>query len=212
LERQLALAKDPNVGLIHCRHAQDGAEDSRPAAVTFEALWHRNRIITSTVLVRREAFEEIGGFDPDFRLSEDYNLWLRIAASRWRIATLEEQLCRYTPAKGHLSQQLTRFADAELRNVTKVAALLGLSEEMLREREFAVFEEYSRHLFYERHLRDARRLAARTLRRKPSARRLGLWLATFVPVPLLDWRRRHRWTGPEEEAPRARPGSEARQR
>lgn len=34
---------------------------------------------TSTVLVKRELLQQLGGFDPALRLGEDYDLWLRIS-------------------------------------------------------------------------------------------------------------------------------------
>lgn len=34
---------------------------------------------TSTVLVQRSLLEESGGFDPDLRIGEDYDLWLRLS-------------------------------------------------------------------------------------------------------------------------------------
>lgn len=49
--------------------------------ITLEALALRNRIATSTVIVRNAAVEEAGGFDEQFRGPEDYDLWLRIAAN-----------------------------------------------------------------------------------------------------------------------------------
>ena len=47
--------------------------------VTLETLALRNPIATSTVLVKREALLAVGGFDPQFRGPEDYDLWLRVA-------------------------------------------------------------------------------------------------------------------------------------
>jgi len=38
-----------------------------------------NPVIQSSVMVRREAFENAGGYDTGLRLSEDYELWTRVA-------------------------------------------------------------------------------------------------------------------------------------
>jgi glycosyltransferase involved in cell wall biosynthesis len=48
--------------------------------VTLETLALHNPIATSTVLVKREVLLAAGGFDPQFRGPEDYDLWLRVAA------------------------------------------------------------------------------------------------------------------------------------
>ena len=45
----------------------------------FRKLFFKNFISTSTVLMRTSVFRDSGGFDPSFRFSEDYLLWLRIS-------------------------------------------------------------------------------------------------------------------------------------
>lgn len=47
---------------------------------------------TSTVIVRRSVFSQIGMFDTSFRTSEDWNMWLRIILSGRRIFYLYEPL------------------------------------------------------------------------------------------------------------------------
>ncbi|WP_158288819.1 glycosyltransferase family 2 protein [Rubrivivax albus] len=36
-------------------------------------------MLTTTVMVRRETLQRLGGFDPDLRVGEDYDLWLRLS-------------------------------------------------------------------------------------------------------------------------------------
>ena len=52
-----------------------------PSALTLEYLLVSNPIVCSTVVARREAVEQAGGFDEaeDLIASEDYDLWLRMA-------------------------------------------------------------------------------------------------------------------------------------
>lgn len=45
----------------------------------FEASIQRCSIGPSCVMIRRDLWQECGGFDPRFRVCEDYELWLRIA-------------------------------------------------------------------------------------------------------------------------------------
>lgn len=45
----------------------------------YENLLRQNFIFTPTVVVKRDIFESIGLFDETLRVSEDYDLWLRIA-------------------------------------------------------------------------------------------------------------------------------------
>ncbi len=171
-------------------HAREPAEDA-PMEGTFPALWRRNFLFTSSVLLRRSAFKAVGGFDQDRALIglEDYNLWLRLAAQGHRIVGHPELLHEYTPAPGHLSGQWERFARAELTNVEAIGRCLDLDPAMVRDKETAIHEEYGRLLFYYRKLGAARRLLSRPLLRQPSPARLAWWLATFLPLPVLDWRR-----------------------
>lgn len=48
-------------------------------------------ISPSAAVVRRDALEEAGGFDEDFPVCEDYDLWLRMTA-RWPVAFIAEPL------------------------------------------------------------------------------------------------------------------------
>ncbi len=45
----------------------------------FKLLMKRDFIPTGSVMVRKEALDTLGGFDPSFVVAEDYDLWLRIA-------------------------------------------------------------------------------------------------------------------------------------
>ncbi len=73
LEAQLGFARAPEVGLVHC--LPDHRDEVVPPILTFADLWNRNCIINSSVLIRRSAFEEVGGFDEarDLISVEDYN-------------------------------------------------------------------------------------------------------------------------------------------
>jgi cellulose synthase/poly-beta-1,6-N-acetylglucosamine synthase-like glycosyltransferase len=71
-------------------------------------LAERNPIATSTVLVRKAVLENAGGFDPQFRGPEDYDLWLRVAA-RARLRFLACPLAAYRYQPGSLSTDDRRF-------------------------------------------------------------------------------------------------------
>jgi glycosyltransferase involved in cell wall biosynthesis len=188
LETQLPYLADRSVAAVHARQPAEYA----PVEGTFEALWRRNFLFTSSVLLRRSAFEEVGGFNEDRALIglEDYNLWLRLAARGYRIVGHPELLHEYTPAPGHLSGQWERFARAELANVEAIGHCLSLDPVMVQEKQTAIYEEYGRVLFYYRKLGPARRFLGTPLMRRPSLARLAWWLATFIPPTVLNWRRR----------------------
>lgn len=47
-----------------------------------------------TALVRREVFDAVGTFDPQLRVGEDYDLWIRIA-QRFRFHRMDQVVARY---------------------------------------------------------------------------------------------------------------------
>ncbi|MFC2025019.1 glycosyltransferase [Chloroflexota bacterium] len=46
----------------------------------FNELFQSNFIPMLTVVIRKEALDKVGGFNPRYKIAEDYDLWLRIAA------------------------------------------------------------------------------------------------------------------------------------
>jgi len=58
---------------------------------TFENIYHTNRFIHGSVMMRRSVLEEVGGYDEFYRYGQDYDLWLRLA-QRWKLANLSEPL------------------------------------------------------------------------------------------------------------------------
>ncbi len=188
LERQMPYTTDPAVGIVHSHEAPADSVDY----ATFELLWRRNVIQNSSAIIRRSAFESVGGFDEDRALIcvEDYNLWLRLAAAKWIIRFCPGALFTYMPLEGHLSSQLERFAKAEFANVEKIAHLLRLDRKSVLTKRAVLYEEYGKEFLHYRMIKSARHHLAAALFRQPSISRLGWWLASFVPQLVLDWRRR----------------------
>lgn len=52
-----------------------------PAYDPYKLLYRH--IIGSTALMRREVFEQVGGFDPGFSAYEDWDFWLQALANNW---------------------------------------------------------------------------------------------------------------------------------
>src|SRR5262249_34195390 len=152
----------PSVGLIACCSKQMIGRHTMPSVVAFDTLWRSNILAASTVLVRRAAFEQVGGFDEDRDLIsvEDYNLWLRLASAKWDIIPMQEELHHYTPQPGNLSSQTERVVRAEFANMESIARRCSLSPSLLRQKRLAICEEYGREFFFSRQLRQARRLLA----------------------------------------------------
>ena len=77
-----------------------------------------NFIHSPTPLVRRTTLEDVGGFDPTLRSSEDWDLWVRIAA-RGEIAYIDEPLARYRLHGAQASRNVDALRDGQLRVLNK---------------------------------------------------------------------------------------------
>lgn len=185
LRAQLACATSPDIGLIHC--LPDHRKDVVPASLTFDDLWARNWIINSSVLLRRTAFDAMHGFDEAKELIsvEDYNFWVRLAASNWRIVTCRQVLVHYTRGIG-LSSHVGRYLRAQLSNTETLGRTLRLREEVVRRKQNEILVDFGRRALYERDLLTARRLFRRAFSREKTLRN-GLHVAiSSTPRALLD--------------------------
>ncbi|WP_297435617.1 glycosyltransferase [Thermococcus sp.] len=84
LEEQLKIfKKSPDVGLVYGKYKHMGNGKIIPPKIiegnVFENLLRDNFIGTSTVIIRKEVFESIGGFDESLYIGEDWDYWLRIS-------------------------------------------------------------------------------------------------------------------------------------
>ena len=89
---QRAFDTDAEIGAAFCRQVFiDGKGDwvglsplEQPCSGRLEGALERlateQRIMTPSIVVRREVYEALGGFDDRLRCSEDWEMWVRIAA------------------------------------------------------------------------------------------------------------------------------------
>lgn len=200
MHRQLEGGSDAEVGLIHARAGEN--REPPPSSLDFGQLWERNRICTSTVVVRRSAIDQAGTFDVDPMLlgAEDYNLWLRIGKLGWKIMGCPETLAAYTPADNSITSRVEQCAAAELHNARKLGGILSLEPALVREKCMAIQTDFGRHLLYQRKMAAARKMLEQPAlqARRPEA--MELWLVTWMPVWLLGLLRRIRRRGPSRQA------------
>jgi glycosyltransferase involved in cell wall biosynthesis len=88
LERHLSWHREnPGIRISQVRESwiRNGAPFSKPGHLEqplgriFAECVSRCAVSPSCVAIRRDLWEETGGFDPRFRVCEDYELWLRIS-------------------------------------------------------------------------------------------------------------------------------------
>jgi len=125
LAKQLQLAA-PQVGLIYSDCANLDASGrvtgrtSDAAALVegriFEPLLTNNFLSTSTVLIRRKVFEELGGFATEIKGCADWDMWLRYAASDREVRVHPDALASYRWHAGQMSKSF----EARQRNRLQV--------------------------------------------------------------------------------------------
>ncbi len=188
LEMQLACVGSEDIGLVHC--PADHQTATPRSELTFHDLWERNCIVNSSVLVRREAFEALGGFDETRELIsvEDYNFWLRLSASNYRIVTCPQRLVHYTRGGG-LSSDSDRFLDATLFNIEVLERSMHLPARMVARKRSEMYQRFGRRARYERRLATSRSLLLKSLLLSPSIGSAVQFGISTIPLRILDWRR-----------------------
>lgn len=97
-------------------------------------------ISPSSVLLRREVLEELGGFDEDMEACEDYDLWLRLAA-RYQVLYVPEKLI--VKRGGHPDQLSRRVWGLDRFRIKSLAKLIR-DETIRNEYRLAALDELRR--------------------------------------------------------------------
>jgi glycosyltransferase involved in cell wall biosynthesis len=134
LERQLAMARATQAPLVFADRLNIGARGPLPERQSdiqplsdgdvFEHLLTGNFITTSTVLLRRDVFIEVGAFseDPELPPAEDWDLWLRVA-SRYPVAACHVPLVNYRLHALGASRNVERMNRARSLVVSRALSL-----------------------------------------------------------------------------------------
>lgn len=117
------LDTEPDLGLVYSDletfddngtiHSTRRAFSNPRQGMILDDLLLDNFITTSTVMAPRERLIEAGLFDSKRRVSEDFDLWLRMAC-RWRIGFIDRPLVRYRRRPGSLSDDKLRTGESAL--------------------------------------------------------------------------------------------------
>lgn len=87
-------------------------------SLTLHDLRFTNPIATSTVLIRKHVFTEVGGFDTRFRGPEDYDLWIRVLA-QYSAVKINLPVSRYRQHEAGLSQDERKFLPEVLKVIDR---------------------------------------------------------------------------------------------
>ncbi len=156
----------------------------------FERLLFDNWIATSSVLVRRECLEQVGGFDEDPQIMyvEDWNLWTRLAR-QYQFALVDKVLVkrRYHPHRLGLTNPERQFK-AILYNLEKLRRLFPELKEKAE-----LFDQKYYQISFQRGYEDlnvlqpkrARPKLALALKHKKDFKTVFYYLLTFMPAQFL---------------------------
>ena len=159
----------------------------------FELLFRGNLALPSSVLVRRAAFEAIGGFDEAFRLAEETECFHRLAA-RSRVAVVMSPLVRYrVGGQGSLTSntnttRLIQSALTSLHRAAKLRPALSASERRAYEagtQSLLVRLAYAQLSVLERQAARASIAEAWRGGTTRSPRAVAIYAASLLPVALL---------------------------
>lgn len=201
---------DENLRIIGHHHVAGGDVLAR--------LLESNRIPTgSTVIAERELLQDVGGFDPALRGSEDWDLWIRLARHS-PLAAVDRPLIAYRLGRGSLSMNIQPMRAGRLAIAARYAALAAacgvapdeagheryLARQLLRggARRQAAFL-FAALAFRHGRWREVPRAAAALLAPRMTDRIGQARAAAAVPAP---WRQEvEHWLQPIREASEATP-------
>lgn len=88
----------------------------------------RVTVVVSTVIMRKDLVEQVGGFDEEDRnLTEDFDLWLRLARAGARIGYQRKVLAEYRYRSDSISASRIKLHEAALRVLKKTRRGMSLS-------------------------------------------------------------------------------------
>jgi len=97
--------KDPSIGMtcgnykiIYNRSRMMRPFYSRPIKISYPLMMRQNFVASGSTTVRRDVLEDVGLFDESLWISEDYDLWLRIA-EKYSIKYIHRVLYYYSVIK-----------------------------------------------------------------------------------------------------------------
>jgi len=183
-------------GDLHASWMQSYADLSEPyLGQPVAELFEVNFVLTSSVVVRRDALEALEGFDEQLSHAEDLDLWIRLAR-RWPATASRRALVRYQHREGGL----TRQTEARLNGDVLLFERLGrdgtlapaLREVAVRRARMAHYKLAALAL-REGRSRECRRHLGRAWSRRRALPVLAAWGLSWMPPAVLRMVRRQPW-------------------
>lgn len=116
-----AISQTAEIWLRNGRRVNPHAHHRKPSGEFFLPSLDRCLVSPSAVMLRRDLFDALGGFDESLAVCEDYDLWLRVAR-RARIGLIPEALV--LKRGGHADQLSRRYWGMDRFRVAALTRLL----------------------------------------------------------------------------------------
>jgi glycosyltransferase involved in cell wall biosynthesis len=100
----------------------------------------------SNTLIRREAIESVGGFDPVLKSCEDWDCWLRLAA-HWPFVVVPKHQILYRRSSGAMSSKVEVMREAALIAMEKAYKAAPPELQSLKNQTWISFYKYSAELY-----------------------------------------------------------------
>jgi glycosyltransferase involved in cell wall biosynthesis len=81
-------------------------------------LFMKSFIHTSTVVIKKDVFDEVGGFNENYKRAEDYDMWLRISRS-FPLAHIQTPLTWIRKSKNRLSNNKIDLRNSAIKVINK---------------------------------------------------------------------------------------------
>ncbi len=152
LEQQISLLDQrPELALCHCNEVwlRSGKElkqkkkHEKKGGEIFEHCLPMCRISPSAAVIRRDVFQQLGGFDETLEIAEDYDLWLRLTAQH-TVGFIDQALT--IKRGGHEDQLSMKYGQIEIFRIQALQKLLqrDLLSEVQRSSALSTLEEKCR--------------------------------------------------------------------
>ena len=141
-----------------------------PGREIYRELLTANFIGTSSVMCRREVFDQVGPFDEAMLNADDVDMWRRIAFAGFRFAYIDRVLHSYRKTAGGVTARGAKRYPAILRGLRKQLDLDLLKDErsVLEKKLFQLELNYASALTEAADTVNARRIILGSLAKKPS--------------------------------------------
>jgi glycosyltransferase involved in cell wall biosynthesis len=138
IEAQVAaFHADPQIGMVHTgyervdgtgAHIDETVEPMQAHPDPFVTVFWRNSLNGSTVMLRREVFDAVGGFDESLRADVDADMWMKIMR-RWEVSIVPGVYVRYRVHQNSLSANtslmVSTMEEVRRRNMSELLRRVG---------------------------------------------------------------------------------------